>query len=103
MVKRKNIHAFVRKVAARFHPNQMILFGSYAYGKPTTDSDVDLLVVMPHEDPPAVQAAEIRKQVRAGFPVDLLVRSPAEIKRRLAIGDSFIREVMERGQSLYEG
>jgi len=103
MVDRRNIKAFVKRVAEEFHPKRVILFGSYAYGKPTPDSDVDLLVVMPHKGPAAVQAAEIRKRVRAGFPMDLVVRSPAEIKRRLSMGDFFIREVVERGQPLYEG
>jgi predicted nucleotidyltransferase len=103
MIKRQRITAFVKQVAAQFHPQRIILFGSYAYGKPTTDSDVDLLVVMPHEGHPAMQAAEIRKQVHAGFPMDLVVRSPKEIQRRLAMHDFFISEIMERGQPLYEG
>jgi predicted nucleotidyltransferase len=103
MVKQRDIRAFVRRVATLFHPQRVILFGSYAYGKPTADSDVDLLVVMPHEGHPAVQAAAIRKQVRSGFPMDLVVRSPAEIRRRLAMGDFFISEVLERGRPLYEG
>ena len=103
MVKRQKIKTFVGRVAAEFRPRRVILFGSYAYGEPTADSDVDLLVVMSHEGPPALQAAEIRKRVRAGFPVDLVVRSPAEVRRRLGMGDLFIREIMERGQPLYEG
>ena len=103
MVKRQNIRAFVKRVVDEFHPRRVILFGSYAYGKPTPDSDVDLLVVMPHDGPAAVQAAEIRKRVRAGFPMDLVVRSPAEMDRRLAMDDFFIREVVERGQPIYEG
>ena len=103
MVNRRNIRAFVKQVVERFHPRQVILFGSYAYGKPTADSDVDLLVVMPHEGHAAVQAARIRKDVRAGFPMDLVVRSPKEIRRRLAMGDVFIGEIMKRGQPLYEG
>ncbi len=102
MVKRQNINAFVKRVADEFHPRRVILFGSYAYGKPTPDSDVDLLIVMPHAGPPAVQAAEIRKRIRSGFPMDLVVRSPAEIQRRLTMNDFFIREIMERGQPLYE-
>jgi uncharacterized protein len=103
MVSRQHIKAFVKQVVAQFHPQRVILFGSYAYGKPTEDSNVDLLVVMPHRGHPAVQAAEIRNHVRAGFPMDLVVRSPKEIKRRLAMDDFFIREIMERGQPLYEG
>ena len=102
MVERQRINAFVKRMVDEFHPRRVVLFGSYAYGEPTADSDVDLLVVMPHQDPPSVQAAEIRKRIRAGFPMDLVVRSPAEIRRRLAMGDFFIREIMERGQPLYE-
>lgn len=103
MVTRRNINTFVDKVAKQFHPDRVILFGSYAYGKPTEDSDVDLLVVMPHEGPPSHQAAKIRKRIRAGFPMDLVVRSPEEVTKRLAMGDCFIQEVMDRGQPLYEG
>jgi len=102
MVKRQQIQGFVKQVVARFHPQRIILFGSYAYGKPTPDSDVDLLVIMAHRGHPAMQAAEIRKAVRAGFPMDLIVRSPREIRRRLDKGDFFIREIMERGQALHE-
>lgn len=103
MVKRRDIMAFVKQVVALFRPQRVILFGSYAYGKPTADSDVDLLVVMPHEGHPALQAAAIRREVRAGFAMDLVVRSPEEIGTRLAMGDVFIREITERGQPLYEG
>ena len=103
MVKRQSIKAFVRKEVTQFHPEQMILFGSYARGTPTADSDVDLLVVMPHEGPPTAKAAEIRKRIRAGFPMDLVIRSPAEVRRRLRMDDFFIREIVERGQKLYEG
>jgi len=92
----------VQQVAERFHPQQVILFGSYAYGQPSKDSDVDLLVVMPHDGHPALMASEIRKNVRSGFPLDLIVRSPDEIRRRMSIGDGFIQEIMNRGQPLYE-
>ncbi len=102
MIARKQIKKYVREVASRFRPQKVILFGSYAYGKPTVDSDVDLLVVMPHKDHPALQAAEIRKSVRAGFPLDLVVRSPDEVQHRLDMGDPFVREVITKGQSLYE-
>ena len=102
MVKRVRIRAFVDQVVTRFQPERVILFGSYAYGHPTKDSDVDLLVVMKHEGHSAVKAAEIRKSVRAGFPLDVIVRSPQTIRQRLADGDTFVKEVFERGQPLYE-
>ena len=102
MISRGDIKAFVQQVVAQFHPQRIILFGSYAYGRPTADSDVDLLVILPHEGHAAVQAAKIRKTVRAGFPMDLVVRSPQTIRQRLAMGDFFIKDVLKRGKSLYE-
>jgi predicted nucleotidyltransferase len=103
VIKRSQIRNYVQRVAERFHPQRVILFGSYAYGQPSKDSDVDLLVVMPHDGHPALMASEIRKNVRSGFPLDLIVRSPDEIRRRLSIGDGFIQEILNRGQPLYEG
>jgi predicted nucleotidyltransferase len=103
MIKRERITAFVDEVARQFHPNRVLLFGSYASGQPHADSDVDLLVIMPHKGPAAVQAADIRKRVRAGFPLDLIVRSPQAITQRLALDDYFITEILEKGEVLYEG
>jgi predicted nucleotidyltransferase len=95
------IHQFARKVAKRFEPEKIILFGSYAYGQPHADSDVDILVVMPARDE-LDQAVKICLAMNYNFPLDLLVRTPENLARRLAEGDSFLREVMERGKLLYE-
>ena len=102
MIDRKTIRAFVDEVVRRFRPERVVMFGSYAYGQPRADSDVDLLVIMRHRGAGAEQAARIRQAVRSGFPLDLIVRSPAQIRRRVRIGDSFIREILENGQVLYE-
>lgn len=102
MVSRKAIKMFVQQVVRQFHPQRVILFGSYAYGRPTKDSDVDLLVIIPHSGHSAVKSAKIRQQIRAGFPMDLLVRNPGTIRQRLAMGDQFIKEIIQRGKSLYE-
>src|SRR4051812_42549042 len=102
MIDRRKIKAFVKEIARQFRPERVVLFGSYAYGKPTEDSDVDLLVIMPHKEHEAVMAAEILKRVHAGFPKDLIVRSPQTIRKLLAMGDCFITEILERGETLYE-
>ena len=102
MIPRTQIETFVREVARQFQPEKIVLFGSYACGTPTEDSDVDLLVIMPHDRLAAVQAARIRQRIRAGFPMDLIVRSPEAIRQRLAIGDYFIEDNLEQGQTLYE-
>jgi predicted nucleotidyltransferase len=95
------IRRFARQLGERFHPERIILFGSYAYGQPPADSDVDLLVVMP-------AASDVNQSIRMTmafepiFPLDLIVRTPAKLRRRLAEGDRFLQEVVTRGKVLYE-
>ena len=95
------IRRFAREVAERFRPDKIVLFGSYAYGEPHADSDVDMLVVMPARNE-LDQAVKICLAVDYQFPLDLLVRTPENLSWRLADGDSFLREVMDRGKVLYE-
>ena len=97
MVTRRQIREYATEIAREFRPRRIILFGSYAYGKPTRDSDVDLLVIMPHKGRGADKATEIRLRVRAPFPMDLFVRSPQKIRQRLACGDCFIEEILVKG------
>jgi HEPN domain-containing protein/predicted nucleotidyltransferase len=94
------IRRFARQVAERFHPDQIILFGSYAYGTPHSESDVDILVVMPCSDQ-LTQAARIRWQIPAPFSVDLHVRTPKTIKWRLGEGELFLTKVVTKGKVLY--
>lgn len=103
MISRRDIKQFANEVARRFRPVRIILFGSYAYGKPTPDSDVDLLVVMPCKGRSLDAALDVRMAVAADFPLDLIVRTPAELRRRLALGDFFLREIVDKGEVLYEG
>lgn len=103
MVKRSQIRAFSRAVAREFHPQKIVLFGSYAYGKPSEHSDVDLLVIMPRTRARGERmSVRIRHAIPRAFPLDLLVRTPAEVARRLRWGDPFICELLQRGQVLYE-
>lgn len=100
-IPRRLINRFASEVAERFHPEKIILFGSYAYGKPHADSDVDILVVMPAKNE-LDQAVNISLAVPYQFPLDLLVRTPENLAWRLAESDSFLREVVGRGKVLYE-
>jgi len=103
MTSRNAIKAFVDQVVDRFRPVKVILFGSYAYGEPTEDSDVDLMLIMPQCVAGARMATAIRLACPREFPMDLVVRTPAEIRRRLRKGDRFLSEVMSKGILLYEG
>lgn len=96
------IRQLCRRIARDFHPDRIILFGSHAYGKPTTDSDIDLLVVMPFEGRHTEQAIRILDKLNVLAPLDLLVRTPEQMKERQALGDTFISEILERGKVMYE-
>ena len=88
MITREDIQATCDDIVREFAPLQVILFGSYAYGMPTEDSDVDLLVVMAvPESQTRHQAVEIRQRIPRRFPMDLLVRSPEELAYRISYND----------------
>ena len=95
------IRRFARQVAEHFRPEKIILFGSYAYGRPHADSDVDILVVMPARNQ-IDQAVRIDRVIDAPFPLDLIVRTPKNLCWRLEEGDSFLREIVNKGKALYE-
>lgn len=102
MVTSAKIRQLSRRIADRFNPERIILFGSRADGRARDDSDVDLLVVMRHQGPAARKAAEILNSVEPDFAVDLIVRSPREVRWRLAQRDQFLAQVMKHGKVLYE-
>jgi predicted nucleotidyltransferase len=95
------IRRFARQVAERFQPEKIILFGSHAYGTPHTDSDVDILVVMPTRNQ-LDEAVEIEPECDPPFPLDLIVRTPNSMQWRLAEGESFLSEITTKGKVLYE-
>ena len=101
MIDAEAIQKLSDQIVSEFHAERVILFGSYAYGSPTEDSDVDLLVIIPHENSGPRKAAEILCKLLPPFPVDLIVRSPELVRQRLAWNDFFLREILERGKVLY--
>ena len=96
------INATVRQIVEQFHPKQVILFGSYASEQPRPESDVDLLVVMDTPLREAEQAVRICQAIEYHFALDVIVRTPAVLARRLDLGDSFLHEVVHKGKVLYE-
>ena len=103
MIRRRQIKKFADEVVRQFRPHKIVLFGSYAYGKPTMDSDVDLLVIMDRNRYRGERmSVRIRHAVPRDFPMDLIVRTPAEVGKRLRWGDCFMKEVIEKGEVLYE-
>jgi predicted nucleotidyltransferase len=97
----KDMAEFIRK---RFNTQKIMLFGSYAYGKPSSESDIDLLIVMNTSLRFHKQSAIIRlaldEMFDVSFPMDIIVRNQDEIDKRIKQGDFFIKEILEEGIAL---
>lgn len=102
MVQASQILEFVDGIVAKFKPQRVILFGSYAYGAPTEDSDVDLLVVKAFRGSNYELMLDIRGEVPAPFAFDLLVHRPTDIVKRIKANDFFLNEVTSRGLVIYD-
>jgi predicted nucleotidyltransferase len=98
------IQNILEKLVADYTPQKVILFGSYAYGNPRPDSDIDLLIV---KDTPErfidrwVTVRRILSDAKRTVPLETLVLTPQEVSKRLAIGDQFLIEIMEKGEVLH--
>lgn len=99
----RTIRAIVKHIAEKFDPEKIILFGSYAYGKPTAWSDVDLLVIMDAPKGELETSLEIRRSLPTiTFGLDIVVRSRKVIEKRKKLGDWFLIDVTGKGKVLYE-
>jgi uncharacterized protein len=97
------IQDIIQRIIAGVHPQKIILFGSYADGTPSPDSDLDFLIIMDTVERPAERVLAISRLLRPRpFPMDILVRTPGEIAAGLEARDSFIQEILTRGKVLYE-
>lgn len=96
------IKIIVKKAAERIRPSKVILFGSYAYGKPSNDSDIDLLFIKDTKLTGLKRYCWVSNNIEHLFPMDILVKTPAEVNKRLNMGDPFYKEIMKKGKVLYE-
>jgi predicted nucleotidyltransferase len=93
----------VQRIVDALHPEKIILFGSYGYGSPTENSDVDLLVIMETSSRAADRYLTVTRLLRPRpFPLDILVKTQDEISQALEKVDFFIRVLVSKGQTLYE-
>ncbi|MDD5643038.1 MAG: nucleotidyltransferase domain-containing protein [Syntrophales bacterium] len=102
MVAEESIHALCHRIVQEFQPERIILFGSYASGAATPDSDVDLLVLLPFEVKSFRMSLDILNRTNPTFPIDLLARTPEDTERRYREGDPLIREALDRGKVLFK-
>jgi len=102
MVALEKINELTHRIINNFKPEKIILFGSYAYGNPSEDSDVDLLVLLNFKGQGFRKALEILNSIDPHFAVDLLARTPADAQKRYLDGDPLIRMAFDHGKVLYE-
>lgn len=101
---RRVIRKILQKIVAEYAPQKVVLFGSYAWGNPGPDSDIDLLIIKETAErflERWMTVQRILSGTHRSFPVETLVLTPQEIEKRLEIGDQFIAEILERGEVLY--
>lgn len=101
---RRVIRQMLKKLVAEYAPQKVILFGSYARGEPGPDSDIDLLIIKETSErflDRWTTVQRILSGMHRSLPVEALVLTPQEVERRLAIGDQFIAEILEKGEVLY--
>ncbi len=104
----ETIEQVVETIRDRYQPEKIILFGSRVWGEADSESDVDLLVVKESDKREVERIREVSGLVRRFqqrpylLPLDILVKTPQEMEERLAMGDDFIREIVDRGRVVYE-
>ncbi len=102
MTTRQQIKKIAKRIEEKYKPEKIILFGSYAWGKPTKDSDVDLLIVKNTNKNFFQRLFEVRQITDGEMPLDILVRTPNEIRKRLELGDFFYEDIINKGKFIYE-
>lgn len=97
------LNTIVQRLVTALNPHKIIVFGSYIYGAPTPDSDVDLLVILDTRARPVDRYLSVSSLLRPRpFPLDIVVKTPEEILRAVALGDPFIVEILTQGRVLHE-
>lgn len=102
MTSMKEIQQLADDIVCQFDPEKVILFGSYALGNATVDSDVDLLVILPFEGRNLDKSVEMLVKTNPPFPIDLLARKPDDTERRYRLGDPLIRAALDHGKVLHD-
>ena len=100
----QTIEQIVKRIVEQYRPEKVILFGSYAYGKPDAGSDVDMLIVKETDERPIDRRVTVRQIAytpRRGLSFSPLVITPQELAQRLEMGDPFYQEIIARGEVLY--
>jgi predicted nucleotidyltransferase len=98
------LHEMTDRLVVALHPEQVILFGSHAWGTPDEGSDVDLFVIVSESDERPLQRVRRARASLSDIAVakDILVRTRAEVEKYRHVYASLESQVLEKGRVLYE-
>src|SRR5436309_7850064 len=103
MIFQKTIQGVVDDIVREIKPHKVIVFGSYARGDATPDSDLDIFVVARLRGTSSERIRRVRSAITSnGFGLDVVVRTPRQVKKSLNGRDWFVQEVFEQGKLMYE-
>jgi predicted nucleotidyltransferase len=100
----QTIQEILERLLTGYAPQKVILFGSYAYGNPRRDSDIDLLVIKETSERFIDRWVTVRRVLSdpsRTIPLEVIVLTPQELSKRLDIGDQFLKEIIDQGEVLY--
>lgn len=98
----QEIKKITNQIVEKYQPEKIILFGSYAWGKPTKNSDVDLFIVKESDLSRRFRTTQVERILGSvSFPVDVLVYTPKEVEERRSLGDFFVKNIFKKGKTLY--
>lgn len=97
----EKLNGVIDKIAKEFQPEKIILFGSYAWGRPTENSDVDLFIVKDTDNTRETSRKISRAIFPRPFPLDVIVYTPEQVEKRKAINDFFISDILNKGKVIY--
>lgn len=98
----EEIKKVVERLKSNYNPEKIILFGSLVGGRVSKGSDIDLIIIKQTEEDPWTRTNKVDRFIEHNMPVELLVYTPKEIEERLKMNDFFVKEVLEKGEVLYE-
>ena len=97
------LEQITQKLVATLNPEQIILFGSHAYGEPNEDSDIDLLIIVSQSNEPRYRRSRLAYRALRGIgvPTDVIIMTQEEVKRKVNVRSSLISRVIHDGKVLY--
>ena len=102
MKNQKEIKKIVRQIVKKYKPEKIILFGSFAYGRPKPSSDIDLLIIKKTKEKKIKRIKDVLMQIKSNLPVEPLIYNPEEVQERLSLGDFFFQDIIKKGKVVYE-